>query len=58
MYHANESTWNIRDKHMVDSISNLLQFHSQKFKNLRKEKCVIWVCCNFLKVTLSLIIDI
>jgi len=41
MYHANESTWNLRDKHMVDVVSSLLTFHRNKFPG-RKEKVVIW----------------
>lgn len=42
MYHANESTWNLRDKHMVDVVSSLLAFHKKKFPD-RKEKVIIWV---------------
>jgi erythromycin esterase-like protein len=42
MYHADESTWNLRDKHMADCISNLFQFLKNKFPN-RKEKAIIWV---------------
>jgi erythromycin esterase-like protein len=41
MYHADESTWNLRDKHMADCVANLLEFHKQKFPN-RNEKVILW----------------
>jgi len=42
MYHADEVTWNLRDGHMVDAISNLFEFHKRKLGDQRQEKVVIW----------------
>jgi erythromycin esterase-like protein len=30
MYQADDRTWNLRDKHMVDSVTTLLNFHTKK----------------------------
>jgi len=42
MYHADDLTWNLRDKHMVDCVSSLFAFHQNKFKGARKEKVILW----------------
>jgi erythromycin esterase-like protein len=44
MYQADDRTWNLRDKHMVDCVSSLFNYHKKKFKGERQEKVVIWVC--------------
>jgi len=41
MYAADERTWNIRDKHMADCVSSLVEFHTSKFPD-KKQKVVIW----------------
>ncbi len=41
MYHADEITWNIRDRHMVDCVTSLLDYHRGKFQG-RREKVVLW----------------
>jgi len=42
MYQADDRTWNLRDKHMVDCVSSLFNYHKKKFKGARSEKVVIW----------------
>jgi len=42
MYQADERTWNLRDKHMVDCVTSLFNYHKKKFKGERQEKVVIW----------------
>jgi len=42
MYQANEVTWNIRDGHMVDSVSSLINYHKKKFSGQRIEKVIVW----------------
>lgn len=42
MYHADDRTWNLRDKHMADCVSNIFEFHKSKFKYERKERAVLW----------------
>jgi len=42
MYHADEITWNLRDGHMVDCVTNLMDYHSNRFRGERKEKVVLW----------------
>ena len=36
MVHANQSSWNLRDHHMVDTLKRLLKFHGDK------TKAIIW----------------
>jgi erythromycin esterase-like protein len=44
MYHADDRTWNLRDKHMADCVANIFDFHKAKFKNTeRSERAVLWV---------------
>lgn len=42
MYHADEITWNIRDKHMAECVLSLIEFHKKKHPNT-KPKVILWV---------------
>ena len=54
MYHADDITWNLRDKHMADCIENLLEYNKKKFQGKRREKCILWVRFGFpLTVTVT-----
>jgi len=41
MYHGDERTWNLRDKHMTECIAKLLQFHRSK-QPQKEHKIVVW----------------
>jgi len=38
MYHADDCTWNLRDKHMADCVSSLIAFHNKKIQIVEKGK--------------------
>jgi len=42
MYHADAITWNLRDGHMVDCVTSLMEYHAHRFSGQRKEKVVLW----------------
>jgi erythromycin esterase-like protein len=39
-YTGSESTWNIRDRHMMESLQDILEYYSMKHH--RKEKIIVW----------------
>jgi erythromycin esterase-like protein len=42
MYHADEVTWNLRDRHMAECVESLFDFHKNKYQGTRREKVVLW----------------